>query len=129
MATVLVIDDSLLTRTHASIALRGSRTRLVVARDGFEALELMNEHRPECVVLNRCTPGLGTEEILERIRAFGVPTRVIVRGIALTDRTVESYRARGVDVVLNGPHADEQRTLADAIRVCTVEPVRYSKAG
>jgi len=129
MAMVLVIDDSLLTRTLASIALRGSQHRLLVARDGFEALELIEVHRPACLVLNRCTPGVSTEEILDRLRGMRAPTRVIIRGTALTERSIGEYRARGVAVVLNGPHSDEQRTLAEAIRSCTDTSQSYSKAG
>lgn len=128
MATVLLIDDSHLGRTHAELALRGTGHELIVARDGVEALALISSRRPDCVVLNRHTPALGAEALLERIRVHGRAPRVIVRGVALTENTVSGYRARGVDVVLNGPHTNEERALVEAIRVCT-EKTPYSNAG
>jgi len=125
MATVLIIDDSHLGRTHAGLAFKDTSHRLITAHDGVEALAMIASDRPDCVVLNQHTPALSTEEILDRISANPAPVRVIVRGTALTDATIDAYRARGADVVLNGPVDDS--ALLDAIETC-IEHTPFSRA-
>jgi len=120
MATVLIIDDSHLGRTHASIALRGTPHRVLIARDGIEALAIFDEDMPDCVVLNQHTLALSTEELIDRIRAKSAPTGVIVRGTALTDQSKNAYRTRGADAVLSAPQQGDT-DLLNAIETCVAQ--------
>lgn len=127
MATVLIIDDSHLGRTHTSLALSAVDHTVLVARDGVEALALLASDSPDIVVVNQHTPAMRTEEIIDRVRAGRGLTRVIVRGTALTDATARAYRARGADAVLSGPHETEG-PLIDAIETCC-RGAKLPKAG
>ena len=128
MKTVLIIDDTNLGRTLGALAARGRGRRVLTARDGVEALDLYERYGAECVLLNRHTPAIRTEEFLERVRRAAKRTRLIVRGLAMTERTIASYRARGADSVLNGPHDNEVVTLREAIDGC-VKHGRLADAG
>lgn len=127
MATVLIIDDSHLGRTHASIALSRTDHRVFIARDGIEALGILAKAKPDCVVLNRCTPAFSTEDLLDRIAKNPTPPSVIVRGTALTDESVRAFKARGAHSVLSNPAADCSDLIL-AIESCVAQRP-YSKAG
>ncbi len=127
MATVLIIDDSHLGRTHASLALRDTPHRVLIAHDGVEALAMFVSAKPDCVVLNQHTLALSTEELIDRIRAKPNSTSIIVRGTELTQSSQDAYRARGAAVVLSAPR-DREAELLSAIESC-VGQSPISRAG
>jgi two-component system response regulator ResD len=90
--SVLVVDDE---PTIAEVVCRylqraGYETR--VALDGFEAVEVAEEQRPDLVVLDLMLPGIDGLEAMRRIRANGGRTPIIL----LTARGEESDRVIGL---------------------------------
>jgi two-component system, OmpR family, response regulator ResD len=90
--SVLVVDDE---PTIGEVVCRylqraGYETR--VALDGFEAVEIAEEQRPDLVVLDLMLPGIDGLEAMRRIRANGARTPIIL----LTARGEESDRVIGL---------------------------------
>jgi DNA-binding response OmpR family regulator len=90
--SVLVVDDE---PTIGEVVCRylqraGYETR--VALDGFEAVEIAEEQRPDLVVLDLMLPGIDGLEAMRRIRANGGRTPIIL----LTARGEESDRVIGL---------------------------------
>lgn len=77
MARVLVVDDDLDTRLLFAWMLRDEGYDVALAADGYEAIALARERRPDVVLLDYMMPrldGAGFCEIAEREEALsGVP--------------------------------------------------------
>jgi DNA-binding response OmpR family regulator len=69
MTTILLADDSRNIREYCKRELEEDGYRVVVARDGSEALRLTSRHRPDLVILDICMPGIDGLEVVTRIRA------------------------------------------------------------
>jgi CheY-like chemotaxis protein len=68
MRTVLIADDELVTRQVVTAALEKAGYRVLTARDGNEAWELLRRHRPPVAVLDRRMPGRTGVELVDAIR-------------------------------------------------------------
>jgi CheY-like chemotaxis protein len=68
MATVLVVDDSLHIRSGCRQQLHSMGHRVLLARDGVEALEVLATIRVDLVVLDVQMPRLGGIEAMCRVR-------------------------------------------------------------
>lgn len=99
---VLFADDSAAIRTLARYSLSVQRGFTVVAEaaDGAEALELFDEHQPDCVVLDIEMPGVGGLEALEELQRRRPEVPVIMLS-GFSDETVMSKaKARGAAAYL-----------------------------
>ena len=68
MTTILLVDDSILLRAaNAAILTRAGYT-VLTAGDGEEALEVVQQHRPDLVILDLMMPKLGGEQVLQALR-------------------------------------------------------------
>ncbi len=68
MPTILLADDNRNIREYCRLELEDDGYRVVVARDGGEAVRLTKRYRPDVVVLDICMPGIDGLDALERIR-------------------------------------------------------------
>jgi len=69
MSTVLVVEDSVPQREMITELLRGIGLTVTVASDGMEALEQMQNQRPDMVVLDIVMPRMNGYELCRRIKA------------------------------------------------------------
>lgn len=69
MSTVLVVEDSVTQREMITDLLRGSGLDVTVASDGVEALEHIQGHRPDLVVLDIVMPRMNGYEVCRRLKA------------------------------------------------------------
>ena len=84
-ASVLVVDDELECRESARLVLE-KRFWVTTAESGGQALELLRHQRMDVVTLDSMMPGLGSAEILRRIREIDPHVQiVIVSGGAVED--------------------------------------------
>lgn len=119
LVTVVLVDDSSTERRFMRQAIGADAGFDVVgeARDGRDALALVERLRPSAVVLDLDLPGGNAIEIIERIMA-GVPTPILVcsrEGDG--ERAAQALAAGAVDIVARPGTADSARTLyADALR-------------
>ena len=70
MLTVLFADDNKNIREFCRRELEDEGYRVVVARDGAEAIRLTLRDSPDLVILDICMPGVNGLEAIERIKAI-----------------------------------------------------------
>lgn len=100
MSTVLFVEDTRGCQTAIAIALRGAGHDVVVAADGVEAWDYLQERRPDLILLDMVMPGISGLELLERIRREEQwRTIPVVVFTATTDRRLrDRAEALGVQV-------------------------------
>ncbi len=78
MPTLVAIDDEMeFTSTiNSFFSARGYTVH--VALTGTSGLQLVNDHRPDVVLVDLKLPGMDGDELLQRVRASHPNTRVIV---------------------------------------------------
>jgi twitching motility two-component system response regulator PilH len=69
MSTVLVVEDSVTQREMITDLLKGSGLTVTVASDGVEALEQIQGHCPDLIVLDIVMPRMNGYEVCRRIKA------------------------------------------------------------
>jgi twitching motility two-component system response regulator PilH len=69
MSTVLVVEDSVTQREMITDLLKGSGLTVTVASDGVEALEQIQGHRPDLVVLDIVMPRMNGYEVCRQLKA------------------------------------------------------------
>ncbi|MBD2105265.1 response regulator transcription factor [Leptolyngbya sp. FACHB-261] len=69
MSKVLVVEDSVTQREMITDLLKDSGLSVSVATDGVEALERIQGHRPDLVVLDIVMPRMNGYEVCRRIKA------------------------------------------------------------
>ncbi len=77
---VLVVDDASSVRQRVVAGLKrvGGVTRVVEASSGEEALEILEEYRPDLVILDLRLPGMSGLEVLKAIRERDREMRVAI---------------------------------------------------
>jgi two-component system response regulator MprA len=93
MATVLIVDDDakLLKMLQRTLVYEGFH--ILSATNGNEALAEIQAHRPDVVVLDWLMPGLDGLGVVERLRAAGDKTLVLM----LTARDAVENRVEGLE--------------------------------
>jgi chemosensory pili system protein ChpA (sensor histidine kinase/response regulator) len=111
----LVVDDSITVRRVTQRLLERNGMRVLTARDGAEAIELLAEHVPDIILLDIEMPRMDGYEVAAQVRAD--PRLRELPIIMITSRVGEKHRARaielGVDDYLGKPYQESQ--LIDAI--------------
>lgn len=69
MSTVLVVEDSVTQREMITDLLKGSGLKVTIASDGVEALEKIEGHSPDLVVLDIVMPRMNGYEVCRQIKA------------------------------------------------------------
>jgi DNA-binding NarL/FixJ family response regulator len=96
---VLIVDDHAVVRQGLR-ALLESRPEVVVvgdAADGQAALEQARALRPDVVLLDLLLPDLSGVEVTERLRAEGLPCKVLILTSSLEERLVAGAVRAGAD--------------------------------
>jgi len=102
-ATLLLVDDEDAIRAGLAAALKRASFRVIEARDGEEALRLVEERHPDLIVLDILMPKLDGREVCRRLRQAGNWTPVIMlTQISATGEKISSLE-EGADDYLNKP--------------------------
>jgi DNA-binding response OmpR family regulator len=116
-ATVLVVDDEPTIVEIVGRYMERAGFETFTAADGYKALDLATEHRPDLVVLDVMLPGIDGIEVMERLQERpGSPIAVIL----LTARGEESDRLVGLR---NGADDYVVKPFSPAELVARVEAV------
>jgi chemosensory pili system protein ChpA (sensor histidine kinase/response regulator) len=111
----LVVDDSITVRRVTQRLLERNGMRVLTARDGMDAVSLLQEHVPDIILLDIEMPRMDGYEVAAHVR--NDPRLKDVPIIMITSRVGEKHRARaielGVDDYLGKPYQEAQ--LLDAI--------------
>ena len=100
---ILLADDEDAIRAGLAAALQRARFRIIEARDGREALKLVEMHQPDVIVLDILMPELDGREVCRRLRQAQNWTPVIMlTQISATGEKISSLE-EGADDYLNKP--------------------------
>jgi len=112
---VLVVDDSITVRRVTQRLLERNGMRVLTARDGMDAITLLQDHVPDVILLDIEMPRMDGYEVAGHVR--NDPRLRAVPIIMITSRVGEKHRARaielGVDDYLGKPYQEAQ--LLEAI--------------
>lgn len=101
---VVVVDDHVDTRDTVKQLLDLDGYNVRVARDAREALVVIAEHKPLCVLLDLGLPDLPGAELAQRLRALhGSGTVIIVLTGSTRPEDQAAAEAAGADFVLHKP--------------------------
>ena len=107
---VVVADDSLSVRRALGQLMEDAGFEVASARDGLEALELINARTPALVLLDLEMPKLNGLEVTRFMRTRAETRHVPV--LMITSRASDKYRAQaenaGVSLMLGKPFADDE---------------------
>ncbi|MDP3083610.1 MAG: response regulator, partial [Rubrivivax sp.] len=110
---VLVVDDSLTVRRVTQRLLLREGYRVVLAKDGLEALERLAEERPAVLLSDIEMPRMDGFDLVRNVRAdprlAGLPVVMITSRIAQKHR--DHALQLGVDHYLGKPYAEEELLL------------------
>lgn len=110
IAAVMIVDDSLTVRKIAGRLLSRAGYHVITAKDGVEALEVLNESLPDAMLVDVEMPRMDGFELSRQVR--GTPEYAGIPIIMITSRTAEKHRQIakeiGVDEFLGKPYQDEQ---------------------
>lgn len=117
MIVVVIADDHELVRRGTAMLLRSERDIDVIGEgaDGAEALRLVEQHRPDVLIVDIEMPGLPGLEVIPRVRRSVPQTRVIV----LSMHASESYVAQALRdgaagfVLKSAPSSDVVRAVRE----------------
>jgi signal transduction histidine kinase len=119
MSMVLIVDDDLTARETLIAMLEGEHYDLQIAKDGIQALQLLEELQPDLILLDVMMPGMDGYEVCRRIRSSSELAEVPI--ILLTALDDHDSRVRGIesgaDDFLSKPI--DRRELAARVRTIT----------
>jgi chemosensory pili system protein ChpA (sensor histidine kinase/response regulator) len=111
----MVVDDSITVRRVTQRLLERNGMRVITARDGMDAVTLLQDHVPDIILLDIEMPRMDGYEVAAHVRSD--PRLRDIPIIMITSRVGEKHRARaielGVDDYLGKPYQEAQ--LLDAI--------------
>ena len=116
---VLVVDDSLSVRRAIASLLEDQGYEVVLARDGLEAIKLMDVSRPDVLLTDLEMPNMNGLELTAHVRSR--PELAGLAIVMITSRSMDKHRRQamsaGVNVYLTKPYTDHEllQHVADAV--------------
>jgi len=108
MATVLVVDDSGMSRRALRKILESAGHQVLEAEDGISALERYFLEKPDLVLLDLTMTGMYGLDVLSKLREMDVNAKVIVASADIQSSTRGLVDAGGAQAFINKPFAVDQ---------------------
>lgn len=129
---ILIADDHTMFRQGLREILerKGGFQVVAEARDGAEALRMIDQERPDIALLDISMPGIGGIEVARRIAAQGLPTRIVMLTMHRDDRmAMEALRAGANAYLLKDAEASDliQTLRAVARGEAVLEPTTAAR--
>lgn len=105
MPSILIVDDSMFQRRLLKKHLADLDVELLMAADGVEALAILGQHKPACVVMDLMMPNMDGFELLDQI---GMTIPVVVLTADIQHATYEDCVRLGARAVLVKPVSKAQ---------------------
>jgi chemosensory pili system protein ChpA (sensor histidine kinase/response regulator) len=119
---VMVVDDSLTVRKITSRMLAREGFEVATAKDGVDALQQLQDIKPDCILLDVEMPRMDGFEFARNVRADENTKSIPI--IMITSRTADKHRNHALEIGVNEymgkPYQEDQ--LLEAIR-------RYTSTG
>jgi len=117
MSRVLITDDSLLQRRTLSAIVTDAGHEVDTACNGQEALEKIQAHPPDCLLLDMLMPIMNGVQLLEHMKSLGVTLPVIVLTADVQDSSKDRCLELGATTFLIKPvKQDQLRRVLQSIR-------------
>ncbi|MDD2816628.1 MAG: response regulator [Thiotrichaceae bacterium] len=105
---IMIVDDSLSVRKSLSILVEDAGFDILLAKDGLEAIEVMNQTRPNVMLVDMEMPRMNGLELTAHVRANQATHKIPI--FMITSRTTEKHREQaktaGVTAYLTKPYQD-----------------------
>jgi chemosensory pili system protein ChpA (sensor histidine kinase/response regulator) len=95
----LVVDDSITMRRVTQRLLERNGFRVVTARDGLDAIGVLQDHRPDIILLDVEMPRMDGYEFARHVRSQATLAGVPI--VMVTSRVSDKHRARAIEVGVN----------------------------
>ncbi|APV49105.1 hypothetical protein BWI17_05075 [Betaproteobacteria bacterium GR16-43] len=109
-ALVMVVDDSLTVRKITSRMLTREGYEVITAKDGVDALQQLQDVKPDCILLDVEMPRMDGFEFARNVRADEETKRIPI--IMITSRTADKHRNHakdlGVNEYMGKPYQEDQ---------------------
>lgn len=122
---IMVVDDSLTVRKITSRLLAREGYEVVVAKDGVDALQQLQEHIPAVMLVDIEMPRMDGFELTKNVRGDAATAHIPI--IMITSRTAEKHRSYakelGVNAYLGKPYQEEELLghIAEFVRAATAK--------
>ncbi len=111
-----MVDDSITVRRVTQRLLERHGMKVMTAKDGVDALSILQDHLPDVILLDIEMPRMDGYEVATQVRADARLSDMPI--IMITSRVGEKHRARAIELGVNDylgkPYQDSQ--LLEAIR-------------
>ncbi len=97
--SVMVVDDSVTVRKVTSRLLERHNMNVLTARDGVDAITVLQDHKPDVMLLDIEMPRMDGYELARHIR--NTPELADIPIIMITSRSGEKHRQRAFDLGVN----------------------------
>ena len=112
----LVVDDSITVRRVMERFLQRNGMQVVTAKDGIDAISMLQDHKPDIILLDIEMPRMDGYEFAKHVRNDARVSDVPI--IMITSRVGDKHRARAIEIGVNDylgkPYQDAR--LLDSIR-------------
>jgi chemosensory pili system protein ChpA (sensor histidine kinase/response regulator) len=109
-ALVMVVDDSLTVRKITGRMLAREGYEVATAKDGVDALQQLQDIRPDCILLDVEMPRMDGFEFARNVRADAATKAIPI--IMITSRTADKHRNHALEIGVNEymgkPYQEEQ---------------------
>lgn len=107
---IMIVDDSLSVRKSLSLLVEDAGFETLLAKDGVEAIEVMNQTRPQVMLVDMEMPRMNGLELTAHVRANPATQQMPI--FMITSRTTEKHREQaktaGVSAYLTKPYQDTE---------------------
>ncbi|HLX22990.1 MAG TPA: response regulator, partial [Usitatibacter sp.] len=107
---VMVVDDSLTVRKITSRMLTREGYEVATAKDGVDALQQLQDMKPDCILLDVEMPRMDGFEFARNVRADDATRAIPI--IMITSRTADKHRNHAIELGVNEymgkPYQEEQ---------------------
>jgi CheY-like chemotaxis protein len=114
---VLIVEDDAAVRYVVSDALKDAGFAVATAIDGFDALDQIDQHPPDAILLDLMMPSMDGWSFLERFRSHACSAGIPVGLLSAAPVLLKTADAWGVQVAIGKPFALD--TLVNQVeRLC-----------
>ena len=96
---VMVVDDSLTVRKITSRMLARENYEVITAKDGVDALQQLQDVKPDCILLDVEMPRMDGFEFARNVRADEATRSIPI--IMITSRTADKHRNHALELGVN----------------------------
>lgn len=120
--TILIVDDEVLTLNNLKKVLEKEGYEVLIADSGEAALEIVEQFKPQILLLDLMLPGISGIEVLKRVKESGGETLVIMMtAYEILERAVEAMKLGAYDYLLKPFRLNDLRsTLRRALETLSL---------